>query len=228
MLGDDDLSGTRQVEESVYEIPIQLAGSLEPQRSILQETLLASQKRLRDFARKHNWHQHTLEPFARLFRVHADKASFDHDLLELCGLDQSIQLPATYCAALEQGVLMSVSPQLYRSLYPEGDEENAFEKLLTHEMAHRLHIRILNGDENAMGAMWFYEGFALYAASQFEKTPAELSAAEIWDIVNDPERGSYKKYACIFQYFVSKVSIHQLIENAAKDEFADWLKKVTQ
>ena len=33
----------------------------------------------------------------------------------------------------------------------DGDEENAFEKLLAHEMAHRLHIRILNGNENAMG-----------------------------------------------------------------------------
>ncbi len=123
---------------------------------------------------------------------------------------------------------MSVSPELYRNLYPEGDEENAFEKLLAHEMAHRLHIRILNGDEDAMGAVWFYEGFALYAAGQFEKNAPELSVTEIWSIVNDPERGSYKKYASVFQYFARKISIHQLVENAAKDEFLDWLKKVSQ
>jgi hypothetical protein len=222
----NDFSQIKQIEESVYEIPIQLEESLEPQRTILHETFLASQRRLRDFARKYDWHSHTKEPFVKLLRIHADKTSFDHDLLETCGLDQNTELPATYCAALEQGILMSVSPQLYCSLYPDGDEENAFEKLLTHEMAHRLHIRILNGDENAMGAVWFYEGFALFAASQFETNAPDLSMTEIWAIVNDPERGSYKKYASVFQYFVKKASIQQLVENAAKDDFTEWLKNI--
>ncbi|MEW5939398.1 MAG: hypothetical protein AB1750_07045 [Chloroflexota bacterium] len=221
-------SQIKQVEDGVYEIPVQLAESLESQRPILQETLLAAQRRLRGFAQKHNWQQHTQEPFAKQFRVFVEKKSFDHNLLEICGLDTSIELPATSCAALEQEVLLSVSPELYRALYPEGDEENAFEKLLTHEMAHRLHIRILKGDENAMGAVWFFEGFALYAAGQFEKSAPELSATEIWDIAHDPERGSYKKYAAVFLYFARKASIHQLVENAAKDEFLDWLKEVGQ
>jgi hypothetical protein len=34
--------------------------------------------------------------------------------------------------------------------------QGGFEKLLTHEMAHRLHIRILDGSEEAMGPVWFY------------------------------------------------------------------------
>ncbi len=216
----------QQIEVGVYEIPIQLDKSLEPQRAVLRETLLASQRRLRDFARKHHWDQLTKEPFAKLFRVHSDKASFDRGLLETCGMDTNTKLPSTYCAALEQGILMSVSPELYRSLYPEGDEEKAFEKLLAHEMAHRLHIRILNGGEDAMGAVWFYEGFAIYAASQFEGTAPELSLTEIWEIVNDPERGSYRKYAAVFQYFVGKVPIQQLIDHAGKADFSDWLKRI--
>ena len=228
MPNNDNRSQIEQVEDGVYQIPIQLAESLEAQRPILEETLLAAQRRLKRFAQQHNWQQYTKEAFAKLFRVHADKTSFDHDLLTICGLDINMELPATYCAALEQGILLSVSPELYRTLYPEGDEENAFEKLLTHEMAHRLHIRILNGDENAMGAVWFYEGFALYVAGQFENTAPTLNTTEIWEIVNDPERGSYKKYASVFQYFVSKISIHQLVEQAAKDEFLEWLKKVSQ
>lgn len=227
MQSNGSLSQPKQIEDRVYEIPIQLTELLEPQRPVLREAIIAAQKRLRDFAQKHHWHNHTRQPFAKLFQVYSDKASFDHDLLSLCGMDINTELPATYCAALEQDILMSVSPDLYCSLYPEGDEENAFEKLLTHEMAHRLHIRILNGDENAMGAVWFYEGFALYAAGQFEKNAPELNMSEIWSIVNDPERGSYKKYAAVFQYFLKKVSIHQLVENAAKDEFVTWLKKVS-
>jgi len=224
---DDDLMQIKRIDDSVFQVPIQLSESLESQRLILQETFLAAQRRLRRFAQKYNWHHHTKEPFAKLFRVHADKVSFDRSLLEICGLDTTIELPATYCAALEQGVLMSVSPELYRRIYPEGDEIDAFEKLLTHEMAHRLHIRILDGDENAMGAVWFYEGFALYAAGQFENNAPILNTAEIWEIVNDPDRGSYRRYASVFQYFVGKASIQQLTEMAAKVEFLDWLKQIS-
>ena len=216
-----------QIEHGVYNIPIQLADSLETQRPLLQSTFIAAQRRLRDFAQNHNWQMHMKEPFAKLFCVYADKPSFDYNLLKTCGLDTGIELPSTYCAALEQDVLMSVSPDLYRTLYPEGDEVNAFEKLLTHEMAHRLHIRILGGDENAMGAVWFYEGFALYAAGQFENNAPILSTSEIWDIVNDPERGSYKRYASVFQYFAGKASIQQLIEMAVKVEFFDWLQHIS-
>lgn len=223
----DHFSQIKPVEESVYEIPMRLSESLEPQRPVLQETLLAAQRRLRSFAQKHHWQAYTQEPFAKRCQLYSDKASYDHDLLEMCGLDTNLQLPSTYCAALEQDVLMSVSPQLYRMLYPQGDEENAFEKLLTHEMAHRLHVRILKGDENAMGAVWFYEGFALHAAGQFEHNAPPLSMAEIWDIVNDPERGSYKKYASVFQYFLRKVSLRQLVEKAAEEGFVNWLKEVS-
>lgn len=228
MFHQGDLPQINKIEDGVYAIPIQLAESLEPQRLMFQEIILAAQRRLNNFSRQHNWQQHTQEPFAKLFQVYADKKSFDHSLLEICGLDTGIELPPTYCAALEQGVLISVSPDLYRTLYPEGDEEAAFEKLLTHEMAHRLHIRILNGDEDAMGAVWFYEGFALYAASQFEGNAPALTDAEIWEIVNDPERGSYRRYAAVFQHFARKASLPKLVEMAAKPEFAAWLKDISR
>lgn len=215
------------IEYGVYDIPIHLAASLEPQRASLHSTMLAAQRRLRDFALKHNWKAHINEPFANRFHVYADKVSFDHDLLEICGLATTLELPPTYCAALEQGVLMSVSPELYRTLYPAGDEAGAFEKLLTHEMAHRLHIRILGGDEEAMGAVWFYEGFALYAAGQFEKTAPHLTTSEIWEVVSAPERGDYRRYATVFQHFWGKASIQQLIEMAGKADFVNWLKEIS-
>jgi hypothetical protein len=215
-----------QIEYGVYNIPVQLANSLETHRPLLQSTLLAAQRRLRDFAQKHNWQVYMKEPFAKLFCVYSDKTSFDYNLLKTCGLDTGLELPSTYCAALEQDVLMSVSPDLYRTLYPEGDEASAFEKLLTHEMAHRLHIRILGGDDNAMGAVWFYEGFALYAAGQFEKNAPILRNAEIWEIVKDPERGSYRRYASVFQHFARKAPIQQLVEMAPKPEFVEWLKGI--
>jgi hypothetical protein len=214
------------LEYGVYDIPIHLAASLEPHRAFLHQTMLAAQRRLRDFALSHHWEAHLHEPFAHQFRVYADKVSFDHDLLDICGLTTSVELPETYCAALEQGVLMSVSPELYRTLYPAGDEADAFEKLLTHEMAHRLHIRILGGDEEAMGPVWFYEGFALYAAGQFEQTAPHLTANEMWEVVSTQERGAYRRYASVFRHFLGKASIQQLIDMAGKVEFVNWLREI--
>jgi hypothetical protein len=49
----------KQIEDSVFEIPIHLTESLESQRAILRATLIAAQKRLRNFAQKHGWHPHT-------------------------------------------------------------------------------------------------------------------------------------------------------------------------
>jgi len=215
-------------EYGVHDIPIELAAPLEPQRALLYSTLLAAQRRLAEFALRHDYQSHVQEPFARLFHVYADKVSFDHDLLELCDLDPTLELPQTYCAALEQGVLMSVSPELYRALYPQGDEDSAFEKLLTHEMAHRLHIRILGGNEEAMGPVWFYEGFALYAAGQFEKTAPHLTAAEIWDVVGTEERGDYRRYATLFRHFLDKAPLQRLIDMAGEVQFIEWLRQITR
>lgn len=214
------------VEGGVFDIPIRLDPSLEAQRASFHGILLGAQRRLRDFAIKHNWNEYIKEPLAQSARFYAEKAAFDHDLLEVSGLDPTLELPETYCAALEQGILMSVSPELYRKLYPEGDEENAFEKLLVHEMAHRLHIRILAGNEDAMGPVWFYEGFALYAAGQLEKTAPSLSPGDIWAVVEAEERQDYRRYVTVFRYFIGKATIHQLIEMAGKAEFVQWLKRI--
>ena len=216
------------IEDGVYDLPLQLDVTLEAQRFSLQKTLLAAQRRLKIFAQKHGWYAHVQEPFAVRAHIYGTKSKFDHDLLEVSGMDTTIQLPKTYCAALEKDILMCVSPQLYREVYPEGAEEDAFEKLITHEMAHRLHIRILGGDEEAMGAVWFYEGFALFAADQFEQTMPDLSEEEIWRVVNAQERSDYRRYASVFRHFLSKASIHQLIENAGTQDFTNWLKLISK
>ena len=214
------------IENGVYDIPMILDAALEPQRSLLHHILLASQRRLKAFAVQHNWEHHLDDPFARSAHFYAQKKAFDLALLEINGLDPKIELPETYCAALEQGVMMSVSPDLYRELYPEGDEASAFEKLLTHEMAHRLHIRILDGNEDAMGPVWFYEGFALHAASQLEKAAPSLPPDEIWAVVEAEDRQDYRRYVTVFQYFLGKATIHQLVEMAGKIGFISWLKEI--
>jgi hypothetical protein len=216
------------IEPDVFEIPIQLETALEPHRPMFSHVLGAAQLRLKTFATQYGWEALIQEPFARAARFYAQKSAFDQALLLLCGLDPAMELPETYCAALEEGVLMAVSPELYRTLYPEGDEADAFEKLLTHEMAHRLHIRILDGAEDAMGPIWFYEGFALFAASQLELAAPTLTSGEIWAVVDSEERQDYRRYATVFRHFLSKTSLQQLVEMAGKAEFNTWLKQVNK
>lgn len=80
---------------------------------------------------------------------------------------------------LENRRLMAVAPQMYHDSYPDGREKNAYEKLLAHEIFHRLHVRILNGNEESMGPVWFFEGFAIYAADQFSESHAKMTDSEI-------------------------------------------------
>jgi hypothetical protein len=219
---------TQPIEIGVYAIPLQLDSALEPQRASLERLLLAAQRRLKDFALKQHWNEYIQEPFAESVHFYAGKAAFDHDFVKVFSLDPALEIPKTFCAMLEQGVLRSVSPELYRSAYPEGDEEDAFEKLLAHEMAHRLHIRILHGNEEAMGPVWFYEGFALYAAGQLEKTATLLKTADLWAVVASDERQDYRRYVTVLQYFLRKTSLHALVDRAGRNDFVKWLEQFSE
>jgi len=143
--------------------------------------------------------------------------------LKLHGEDLSTKLPKAVSAALEKRVFISVSPGLYSQNYAEGIEDEFYEKLITHEMAHRLHIRILNDNEDAMGPIWFFEGFAIYAAGQFENYNPKTEPSEIWEIVRNTNRGSYKKHAIVFRYFLERTPIQELVAHAGHEDFLKWL-----
>lgn len=222
----DFIAAMIEIEKGVYKVPLILSGSLEPQREDLEEIIISAQRRILEFAKQYGWEELTKESFMQKVEIYAEKEEFDRNLLEVSGEPPTTQLPKEYSAALEKRVLIAVSPELYDQNYPEGIEEKSFEKLLTHEIAHRLHVRILKENEEAMGPIWFFEGFAIYAAGQFEKTSPELSPDEIWEIVRSAKRGSYKKYATIFRYFLQKTSLHELIKHAGEKDFIHWLQQI--
>ncbi|MBI5883179.1 MAG: hypothetical protein HZB91_08750 [Elusimicrobia bacterium] len=188
--------------------------------------MLSAQRRLKDFADRNGWADLVKDRFADQAEIFNDKAEFDAALIRLTGADPSTKLPKTYSAALEKGVFLSVSPRLYQENYPQGSEDGAFEKLVAHEMAHRLHIRILKGDEDAMGPIWFYEGFAIHAAGQFETLPIRLSPEEIQEVVDSATRGSYAKYGAAFRHFLEKAPIQELVKRAGGKDFPDYLRRI--
>jgi len=200
-----------------------LPDSLKSRRIEFRDYVNAARVNIISFAKEYGWGELTKEEFMDRVIIFDDKNEFNLTLLKLAEADPTKHLPDTYCAALEKRTLISVTPEYFSEVYPEGNEDRSFEKLLTHEIAHRLHIRILNGDEKAMGPIWFYEGFAIYTADQFSISDIILSKEEMIKIMKDPERGSYVKYSYIFRYFVNKVPLKELIIKAKDENFNDEL-----
>lgn len=211
-----------QNKEQIF-IPVILSNSLKSRRKEFEKHVDTARKNIKDFSKKYDWEDLTKEDFMDSVMIFDDKNTFNVTLLTIAGVDTSIQLPDTYCAALESRILLAVSPEFYSKVYPEGIEEKSYEKLLTHEIAHRLHIRILNGNEEAMGPIWFYEGFAMYAANQFSESKITLTKEKMIEIMNNPDRGGYINYNYIFRYFAERIPLKELIFKAKNENFNDEL-----
>jgi len=212
-----------QNEEKAIALKLILSNSLAHRRIEFQKQIEAAKENIRVFSKKHNWENLTKEEFMDSIMIFDNKNHFDKTFLILSEMDTLTVLPASYCAALEKRTLTAMSPEYYAKIYPDGVEANSYEKLITHEIAHRLHIKILAGDEEAMGPIWFYEGFAIYVADQFSKSNLKLSKQEMIEIMQNPERGSYLKYNFIFRYFVEKMPLKELILKAKNKNFNEEL-----
>lgn len=210
----------------ISDVPLTLSVSLEPQRALLEQALQDAARRLASFAGRCGWQAYVKEGFCDSAEIYDSKEAFDATLLELCGYPPDTKLPETYSAALEKRILIAVSPEIYAKNYPQGIEEASYEKLLCHEMAHRLHIRILGGDEDAMGPVWFFEGFAIYASGQFEANSRLLEIKEIEAIISNPERGDYRLYGALLRTLLRFTSIQDLVERAGGMDFTLYVRKL--
>ncbi|MCK5598669.1 hypothetical protein KAI78_03510 [bacterium] len=217
----------RPLEHGVFEIPLMLSPKLEHKRELLSSWIINAQKELKAFACIFGWEGLMDKPFAKSAEIYDKKSDYDFRLKELCNVEQSVQLPKEYSAALEEEIFISVSPELYRKNYPDGIEDDSFQKLITHEMAHRLHVRILKGDEDAMGPIWFFEGFALFAAGQFISDPIDMKSNDMISIITSKERGSYRLYAKLFRNLLKTMSLTELVSQAGRPEFNARVIKIT-
>lgn len=212
------------VEYGVFDFPLTLGKTLEPDRASLRVVVRDAQRRVVRFAALHGWTNLVEKPFAKEARIFDTKPDFDRTLIGISGAPPTTILPRTYSAALEQEILFCVSPSLYSANYADGaSDPAAFEKLLAHEIAHRLHVRILDGHEDDMGPIWFFEGFALYAAGQFAHDPP-ADADLVSKTIGSSKRGNYRDYARVFRHLAKRVAVPELIRQAAKPGFGEWVK----
>ncbi|OFX49477.1 MAG: hypothetical protein A2046_06830 [Bacteroidetes bacterium GWA2_30_7] len=138
----EPFKGENEINQKVQlKTPLILSNQLEPQREEFEKAVISALERIRIFAKQYNWENLTTESFMDSIMIFDTKQGFDTTLLILVGADKNMELPKSYSACLENKILLSVSPEIYNKNYPEGNEDKYFEKLLTHEIAHRLHIR---------------------------------------------------------------------------------------
>jgi len=214
------------VSKSMLKIPLILPEKLENRRKEFEEAIISARERVQKFAEQYNWENLTKESFMDSAIIFDSKPEFDRTILELTNTDTSFNLPKSFSAGLEQRTLTVVSPKLFLDIAPRPvNEEDYYEKVIAHEIFHRLHIRIIDGDEDAMGSLWVFEGFAVFASNQYNNSKANLTEDEIWEIVESTERGNYEEYKFVFSYFVDKVELKQLLKKAGDDDFIDWLKE---
>jgi hypothetical protein len=119
--------------------------------------------------------------------------------------------------------MLRVFAELYSRTYRDGNEPDAFAKLVCHELLHRLHVRILKGDEEAMGPMWFFEGFAVVGSNQFASKALDLSREERKAIILSKSRGSYVRYGKVLRYLLQFTDLPSLVKRAGKSDFKDYV-----
>lgn len=153
-----------------------------------------------------------------------NKEAFDSKLRELSGLPSSYQIPKSFVATPERGIFWTIPKEQIAALNPKDAEDTDFyQKLVAHELAHLLHIRYLNGNEDGMGPVWFYEGFAVVASHQYLSFGWDNFKREFEDVVHNPIRGDYRQYGFLVRRLMEKTSVKSLFEQAKTKDFNSWV-----
>lgn len=212
----------KKIDPGIYQFPVILPAKLESKQVYFKNLFIEAQKQLRIFAEQYKWKHLTNKPFIERAEIFDSQQDLKGRICEILDISTGTKFPEAFSACLEEKIFLSITPDLYHRIYPQGREKDDFLKLIIHEMAHRLHIRILEDNEEKMGPIWFFEAFAIFASDQFSNY--KLTKSEIQAIIHKSERGSYQKYGAVIRYLLKKCSLHELIKKAADRDFIEWLE----
>jgi hypothetical protein len=195
----------------------------EPRRGWYAEQVVSAHATVAGFAAGHGWAS-CVRPFFERVEVHADQHALWARLRTVFGLPADASMPtAGLAGALEQGVLLVVTPEVYARVEPRyGAAPGAYARLLAHEIAHRLHIAVLEGDEDRMGPAWFYEGFAVVASGDLVGLEV-ATADDLWHHVSAAGGGAYAHYAAALRFLAERIPLPLLVARAGDADFEDWV-----
>ena len=143
------------------------------------------------------------------------------------------RIPGTFAGTVEGHSLFLVSrgayQEIWQKLYPTWSwTEQTYHQLVVHELAHRAHEEFAiasYGSAEAMGPTWFFEGFAVTCAGQFETDSQMMGCEELQEQVGSermPEV-SYPIYGHIVRSLADKYGMKVLVTRASEPGFPQFL-----
>lgn len=189
-----------------------------------RDRVAAAEKIAAAFAAAFGWSDRMRTFWRGGVEIFAHQNALWRRVLELHDLPRDTKLPTKGLAAgLEKNVLLVVTPEAYASIQPEyAKEEASYDRLIAHEMVHRLHVSILDGDEDAMGPTWFYEGFAVVGSGALEGA-ATATPENLADFKSAKGPGAYAKFAAALRYYRTCAPLPELVANAKRPDLDAWL-----
>lgn len=205
--------------------PIVVPASLAGQEVAVRADVNAACALIRAFAARHGWADLVGGCFYDRVEVFDSAAQLKERVRVIHDLEPDARLPDGVVAGLEKRILLAVTAEEDRRLNPEYTRQpDSWRRLLAHEMAHRLHVAILDGDEDAMGPTWFFEGFAVFASGQELGDPLVYSTAEeALEGVHAKGPLAYRRYGAALKFFAGRIPLTQLVVRAGAEGFEEWL-----
>lgn len=154
--------------------------------------------------------------------LYGTKESFDKMVSNSSDWPKGTKVPSTYVGLGQKRKFHVISWDAYKTIHP-NDSALEYQKLITHELTHLLHIAYLKGREDDMGPMWFFEGFACFVADQYPNSPMP-SKENLNEILSDKKRASYMDYVAVFRSLAKKKSVTKLLQEASSKDFSSWAK----
>lgn len=181
---------------------------------------------LLSFANKHHLGIKNSDIFVDKVVLYGTKLSFDQMISNSPVWPKGSEVPKNYVGLGQKKVFHVVSWKAYKKIHPD-ESITDYQKLITHELAHLLHISFLKDREDDMGPLWFFEGFACFVAEQYPE--AVLPPKEqLNQIFSDNKRGNYSNYVAIFRRLAQKKPVFNLLQDAKSSEFLKWAKDSLQ
>lgn len=175
------------------------------------------------FSKSHQLKVDRPESFVEKVILYETKESFDKMISDSPEWPKGNKVPATYVGLGQKKKFHVVSWEAYRKIHP-NESISDYQKLITHELTHLLHIAFLNNQEDDMGPLWFFEGFACFVAEQYPDA-ALPSKEQLARILSDDKRGNYSDYVSVFRTLAKVKPITQLLLDAKSPKFSDWAKE---
>lgn len=205
-----------------------LPADLTFRKSEFAVSIVSASQIIFDFVSEMKWTKHLKKPLFKKTEIFHSEKDMWKAIKSYTG-EPNEELPiAGLSAAIEQDILFSITPSRFLKIRPEYNSvDNPWVRLLAHEMAHILHLRIA-GDENKMGPKWFFEGFALYVAGQIISNKKINTFEEAISAINDNSRSAYTSYFNAFDFFRRSIPVDELMEMSQRDDFLFQLETRTK